>query len=142
MADSGGIEGGAPPWSALGSGASGPRDAGRLSCSSHCLMSGVVGTAGGRCCRNIGTGFRHSGLPRAGCEWGAYGVLVLVGRVGLLHVDGPDGTGRSGVMGSGILVAIRWISALVSRSWVFRVDTRRWCAVAHSSTFPWKLARC
>jgi len=79
VADSGGIEGGAPPWSALGSGASGPRDAGRLSYSSRCLMSGVVGTAGGRCRRNIGPGFRRSGLPKAGCEWGADGALVLVG---------------------------------------------------------------
>jgi len=60
-------------------------------------------------------------------------VLVLVWRVGLLHAGGPAGTG--GVVGSGILVAMRWISALASRSWLSRVDTWFWCVAADSSTF-------
>jgi len=105
----------------------------RQSWSSRCLISGVVGTAGGLCCRNIGPGFRHNGLPNAGCEW-ADGALVLVWRMGLLHAGGPTGNGS--VVGNGILVAIRWISALASRSWFSRVDTRFWCAAAYSSTFP------
>jgi len=131
--DLGGVEGGSPPCPAMGSGAGGLGDMWRLSCSSRCLISSIVGTSGGLCRRSIGPGFKRSGLPSAGCEW-ADGVLVLVCRMGLLHADGPAGTG--GVVGSGILVAMHWISALASQSWFSRVDIRFWCAAAHSSTFP------
>jgi len=137
--DPGGVEGGFPPCPAVGSDAGGLGDMWRLSCSNRCLILGVVGSAGGLCRRGLVPGFRRSGLPNAGGEW-ADGALVLVCRMGLLHMGGPPGTG--GVVGSGILVAIRWISALASRSWFSRVATRFWCEAAHSSTFPWKLARC
>ena len=137
--DPGGVEGGFPPCPAAGSKAIGLGDTWRLSCSSCCLFSGVVGTAGGLCRRSVGLGFRPSGLPSVGSEW-ADGALVLVYLTGLLHAGGAAGTG--GVVGSGIRVAMHWISALASRSWFSRVDTRFWCAAAHNSTLPWKLARC
>ena len=124
-----GDEGGAPPGAAEGSGVGGHWEAGRLSSSSRCLISGVVGLFR----RVVGAMFRRNGLPKAGCEW-ANGVLVLVCRAGLLHAGGPAGAG--GVAGSGILVAMHWISVLASWSWASRVDTRAWCAAAHSSTFP------
>jgi len=131
--DPGGVEGGFPPCPAAGSGAGGFGDMWRLSCSNRCLISGVVGSAGGLCRRGLGPGFRRSGLPNPGGEW-ADGALVLVCRMGLLHAGGPAGTGR--VVGSVILVTICWISALASRSWFSRVATQFWCAAAHSSTFP------
>jgi len=131
--DPGGVEGEFPPCPAVGSGAGGLGDRWRLSCSNRCLISGVVGSAGGLCRRGLVSGFRRSGLPNAGGEW-AEGALVLVCRMGLLHAVGPTGSG--GVVGRGILIAIRWISALASRSWFSRVATRFWCEAAHSSTFP------
>jgi len=131
--DSDGVEGRFPPCPAMGSGAGGLGDMWRLSCSNRCLISGVVGTAGGLCRRGLGPRFRRSGLPNAGGEW-ADRALVLVCWMGLLHAVGPAGT--VGVAGSGILVAICWISALASRSWFSRVAIRFWCAAAHSSTFP------
>jgi len=131
--DTGGVKGRFPPCPAASLGAGGLGDTWHLSCSSRRLISGVAGTAGGLCRRSIGPGFRCSGLPSAGCEW-ANGALVLVCRTGLLHAGGLAGT--NGVAGSGILVAMRCISALASRSWFSRVDTRFWCAAAHSSTFP------
>jgi len=131
--DPGGVEGRFPPPPAAGSGASVFGDTWRLSCSSRCLISGVVGTTGGLCRRSIGPGFRHSGLPSVGCEW-ADGVVVLISRMGLLHAGGLTGT--AGVAGSRILAAMHWISALASRSWFSRADTRFWCAAAHSSRFP------
>ena len=45
--DPGGVEGGFPPCPAVGSGAGGLGDMWRLSCSNRCLISGVVGSAGG-----------------------------------------------------------------------------------------------
>jgi len=135
--DPGGVERGALLCSAAGAGGLG--DMWRLSCSSRCLISGVVGITGGLCHQDIGPRFRQSGLPNAGREW-ADGALVLVCRVGLHHTGGPAGAG--GVAGSRILVAIRWISILTSWSWASRVDTQSLYTAAHSSTFPWKLARC
>jgi len=129
----GGVEGGLIPCPASGSGAGGLGDMWRLSCSNRCLISGVMGTARGLCRRGLSPGFSRSGLPNAGGEW-ADGALVLVCRMGLLHAGGPTGTG--GIAGSGILVAICWISALASRSWFSRVATQFWCAAAYSSTFP------
>jgi len=113
-------------------GAGGLGDIRRLSCSSRCLISGVVGTAGGLCRLDIGGGFSRSGLPNAGGEW-ADGALVLVGRTGLLHAGGPVGAG--GVVGNGILAVMRWISVLASWSWFSREATLFWCAAAHISTF-------
>jgi len=78
-ADPGGVEVGFPPCPAMGAGGLG--DMQRLSCSSCCLISGIVGTAGGLCCLDIGGWFSRSGLPSAGGEW-ADGALVLVGRRG------------------------------------------------------------
>jgi len=75
--DLGGVEGGFPPCPAMGSGAGGLGDMWRLSCSNRCLISGVVGSAGGLCRRGLVSGFRRSGLPNAGGEW-AEGALVLV----------------------------------------------------------------
>jgi len=92
-----------------------------------------MGSAGGLCRRVGGPGFRRNGLPNAAGEC-AEGALVLVCRAGLLHVGRFGGAG--GVAGSGILVAMRWISALASRSWFSREDIRFWWAAAHSSTFP------
>jgi len=131
--DPAGVEGGFPPCPVPGSSAGGLGDMCRLSSSNRCLISGIVGTAGGRCCQGLGNGFRRSVLPNAGGEW-ADRALVLVCWMGLLHAGGPAGTG--GIAGNGILVAMCWISTLASRSWFSRVSTRFWCAAAHSSMFP------
>ena len=138
-ADPGGVEGGFPPCPVTGPKVGGLGDTWLLSCSSRCLISGVMGTAGGLCRRSVGPGFRHSGLPSTGSEW-ADGALVLICLTGLLHAGGAVGTG--GVVGNGIRVAMCWISALASWSWFSRVATRFWCSAAHNSTLPWKLARC
>jgi len=74
--DPGGVEEGFPPCPAVGSGAGGLGDMWRLSCSNRCLISGVVGSAGGLCRRGLAPGFRRSGLPNAGGEW-ADGALVV-----------------------------------------------------------------
>jgi len=66
--DPGGVEGGFPPYPTPGSGAGRPGDMWRLSCSNRCLISGVVGTAGGLCRRDLGSGFSCSGLPNTGAE--------------------------------------------------------------------------
>jgi len=130
--DSGGVEGGFPPCPATVSGAGGLGDMWRLSCSNRCLISGIVGNAGGLCRHGLARGFRRGGLPNTDGEW-ANGALVLVCRMGLLHSGGPASTG--GIAGCGILVAICWISAFASRIWISRVATRFWCAAAHSSMF-------
>jgi len=131
--DPGGVDGGFPPCPTAGSGAGGLGEMWRRSSVSRCLISGVVGSAGGLCRRVGGPGFRRNGLPNTGGEC-AEGALVLVCRTGLLHVGGFGAA--SGVVGSGILVAMHWISALASRSWFSREDTRFWWAAAYSSTFP------
>ena len=128
---------------AAGLGGGGCGEGRHLSWSSRCLMSDIVGTAGGRFHLVAGAGFRRNGLLQVGCDGVTDGALVLVGQMGLLHTDSPVAAGqRMGVVGSGILVATCWISVLSSRSCFSRVATCSWCAVAHSSTFPWKLTRC
>ena len=100
--DPGGVDGGFPPCPVPGSGAGTLGDMWRLSCSSRCLISGVVGTAGGLCRRGLGNGFKRCGLPNAGGEW-ADGALVLVCQMGLLQAGGPAGT--SSIASNEILVA-------------------------------------
>jgi len=121
--DPGGVDGGFPPCPTIGSAAGGLGEMWRRSSVSRCLISGVVGSAGGLCRRVGGPGFRRNGLPNAGGEC-TEGALVLVCQAGLLHVGRFGAAG--GVVGSGILVAMRWISALASRSWFSREDTRFW----------------
>jgi len=134
--DPGGVEGGSPPYPPMGSSVGGLGGMWLQSSDSRRLISGIGGNAGGLCRRVGSPGFKCSGLPSAGGEC-AEGALVLVCRAGLLHVGGAGG-----VAGNGILAATRWISALASRSWFSREATRFWWSAAHSSTFPWKLARC
>jgi len=66
----GGVEGGGLLAGSAGpaAGAGGGGDAARLRCASRSLMSGVVGTVGGRCRRKVRAGFRRNGLPSAGCD--------------------------------------------------------------------------
>ena len=99
----------------------------RWSWFSHCLISGIVGTAGGRV-HWVGAGLRRNGFPSTGeFVGGSVGALVLIGRRGLLYAGPSVITGhRIGVRGSGILIAIHWISALASWSCRSRVDTRSW----------------
>jgi len=90
-------------------------------------MSGVVGSAAGRFRRVTGAGSRRNGFPKAGCEGGADGALVLVRQMELLHGGRPVDVWRwMGVVGSGILVVTCWISVLASQSCFSRVATRSW----------------
>jgi len=106
---------------------------------------GDSGIAGRQVCRPVGIGLRRSGLPSADCVARIIGSLALVGLTGLHHWGGVAATrhqGRVGVVGSGIRVTIRWISVHASWSCFSSMFTRSWWALAQSSTFPWKLARC
>jgi len=76
-----------PPPAAAGSGWVVCAGGGRRSWSSRLLISGVVGTAGGRF-RRVGPGIRRSRLPSSGGVGGFDGALVRVWAGGLLHAGG------------------------------------------------------
>jgi len=114
--------------------------------------SGVLdGGSAGRLCLHTGeAGASRIGLwsvgrtGSGGDAAGAVVALVLGGLTGLHHSCRGYGDRRLviGEPGRGIRVAIRRISSLAccssSSTWVIFL----WWLVAHSSTLPWKVARC
>jgi len=74
----------------------------------------------------------------------AVGSLVLEGLAGLRQSCSGSGVGVLGFgdTGRGIRVVIRRISSLARRSSSSTLFIFLWWSAAHSSTFPWKVARC
>jgi len=103
--------------------------------------SGIVGR---RVRHSVGIRLRRSGLSSAGCVAGIVGSLALVGLTGLClwGVAATRYRGRVVVVSSRIRITIHWISNSTSWSCFSSMFTRSWWALAQSSTFPWKLARC
>jgi len=136
----GGLEGGPPappPWGFLhGGGDTCPVGIGGMAGRRSLLVGGAEASRIGLCsARQVGSG---------GGTLGAVGTLVLEGLAGLRHSCRGSGDGglAFGDPGRGIWVAIRRISSLARCSSSSTLFIFLWWSAAHSSTLPWKVARC
>jgi len=111
---------------------------------------GMGGMAGRRSLLVGGATGNQMGLRTAGRSGsgggaeGTMGALVLEGLTGLRQSCKGSGDGGlvRGDPGRGIRVAIRRISSLARHNSSSTLFIFLWWSAAHSSTLPWKVARC
>lgn len=136
----GGLEGGLPL----------PAPCGFLQPGGVTWPTGMAGMAGGRVLLIGGKKGSQMGLHNgrqvgSGCgTFGAVGALVLEGLAGLHQSCSCSGVGALGFgdPGRGIRVAICLISSRACRNSHSTLVIFLWWPAAHSSTLPWKVARC